>query len=109
LPIHALPLAHEEVTHHLLAFGQRLGFQMIQGGLLGKAAGIGDLYLDAVQFGQVIRLVLIVDAADQDRQTAHGTPPVSMERHGCPMIRSTLPRPLPTTDQAQRFCALTNF
>ncbi len=34
LGVHALPLTHEEVTHHLVAGGERLGLQLIESRLL---------------------------------------------------------------------------
>jgi hypothetical protein len=34
LSIDALPLPQEEVTHHLVAGGERLGFELIESGLL---------------------------------------------------------------------------
>jgi hypothetical protein len=66
LPLDALPLADQEVPHHLLAVGQRLGFEVIEGGLLLQGVGIQRRDVNPVQFGHPFGLRLVLDALDHD-------------------------------------------
>ena len=73
--VHTLPLSDEEVTHHLLPFGQRQRFQVVECGLLLQGASIGRGDLDAIEFGQLFGLGVVVTATNQDVVAAHGFPP----------------------------------
>jgi hypothetical protein len=66
LLLDALPLADQEVPHHRLALGQRLGFEVIEGGLLLKGASIQGWDLNAVQFGHAFGLCLVLNTLDHD-------------------------------------------
>ncbi len=72
LVVHAFPLPQQEVAHHLVALGQRLGFQVVEGGFLLQEARVEGGNINAIQFGELVRLGFIVDAADPNRQSAHG-------------------------------------
>jgi hypothetical protein len=84
LGIDVLPLAHEQMAHHLVAFGERQGFQMIEGRLFLQGMSIGSGDLDAIQLGQVIGLGVVVAATDQDVVAAHGLPPCRSARSDTP-------------------------
>jgi len=63
------------MTHHLVARGQRLGFEMIESGLLLQKAGVGRRDVNGIQFGHALGDAIVVDALDHDAKAAHGTPP----------------------------------
>jgi hypothetical protein len=71
LRVDLFPLAHQEVSHHLLAAGQGSGFQLIQRGLPLQAAGVEGGNLDGVQFRYPLGVV-VVDPLDHDAKAAHG-------------------------------------
>jgi hypothetical protein len=75
LRVHPLPLADQEVAHHLMTFGERQGFEVIEGSLLLQRAGIGSVDLNPIEFGQLIGGGVVVAATDQDVVAAHGLPP----------------------------------
>ena len=64
--LHPFPLADQEVPHHLQALGERLGFEVIEGGLLLEGASVQVWDLDAVQFDHAFGLRLVLDALDHD-------------------------------------------
>jgi hypothetical protein len=63
------------VTHHLVAGGQSLGFEMIEGGLLVEEAGVGRRDVDLVQLGHALSGSIVINALDHDAKAAHGAPP----------------------------------
>jgi hypothetical protein len=75
-----LPLSHEEVAHHLLPFGERQRFQVVEGALLLQGVSVGSGDLNAIKFSQLLRLGVVVAATDQDVVAAHGLPPVRSAR-----------------------------
>jgi len=72
LRLDALPLADQEAPHHCLALRQCLRFQLIEGGLLLERASVQVGDLNAVQFGYLFRLGVVVDPLDHDAVAAHG-------------------------------------
>ena len=73
--VYPLPLSEEEVTHHVVAGGERLGFEMIESALLLEKARVGGGNVDEVQVGHALRFALVVDALDHDPKAAHTVPP----------------------------------
>lgn len=68
---HGLPLAQEEPPHHLVALGEALGLEVVQSGWRLQSANVRLGNVDALQFGEALRLALLFHAADQNRQVAH--------------------------------------
>ena len=109
LLIDALPLAFEEMTHHRVALGQGLGFELIQSGILVQELGVGSGNLNEVEVGDLLGLPRFdVDALDQDAEARHGRPPFPTSGVRYPMIRRFSYLSLPPTNLAQHFCALSN-
>jgi hypothetical protein len=109
LSVHPLPLSQEEVTHHVVARGERLGFEMIESGLLFEEAGVEGGNIDVIQVGHALCFALVIDASDDDLKAGHAVPPNETDPARYLMIRGPPARSLLPTNQAQRFCALTNF
>jgi hypothetical protein len=109
LRIDPLPLTCQEVPHHLVAGGKRLGLEMIKGRLLLKETSVGCGDLDLVQLGHALGGPVVIDALDHNAKAAHGTPPEPINGRRYLMIRRPGGCPLLPTHQAQRFCALTKF
>jgi hypothetical protein len=71
--IDALPLACEEVTHHLVALGQGLGFELVESGFLLEASHVGGRDLDLVEIRDLVGLALLdLHALDDDTKAGHG-------------------------------------
>jgi hypothetical protein len=109
LGVDVFPLSDEEAAHHLLPIGKRQGFQVVECRLLLQGASIGGSDLNAIEFGQLIRCWVVVTATNQDVVAAHGLPPAAMGAFRYPMIRHAAAGPLPPTNRARNFCALTTF
>jgi hypothetical protein len=109
LRIDPLPLTCQEVPHHLVAGGKRLGLEMIKGRLLLKETSVGCGDLDLVQLGHALGGPVVIDALDHNAKAAHGTPPEPINGRRYLMIRRPGGCPLLPTHQAQRFCALTGI
>jgi len=75
LGIYPLPLSEEELTHHLVTRGERLGFEVIESGLLLQEAGVRGGNVDVVEVGDAFRSSLVIDASDHDLKAAHEVPP----------------------------------
>jgi hypothetical protein len=68
-------LSLQEVTHYLMAGGECLCLQVVEGGLLLQEAGVGSGNVDVIEVGHALRSVLVVDTADHDLKAAYGKPP----------------------------------
>jgi len=98
----------QEAAHHRLPGAHRLGLQLIQRRGRRPLRGDDGRQFEPRQLRQFVRLLFIVDAAEQHTETGHGTPPETRDPEtSVPLLSLIAPLADHGGNLSQRLCALT--